>query len=132
MDLHYKQEVTVGLLVLTGVGLFLGGTLWLRGKRFSRGEAEVRIAFPDAGTLKNGSVVRVSGVNMGSVQKIEFERVGRVLVTVSVAGQVAPRVDATAELATVGLVADPIINYHPGSAAEPLPSDRIIEGTIEQ
>src|SRR5436309_2205610 len=35
MDLHYRQEITVGTLVLAGVGLFLGGTMWLRGRSFS-------------------------------------------------------------------------------------------------
>ena len=29
MDLHYKQEVTVGALVLLGIALFVGGTMWL-------------------------------------------------------------------------------------------------------
>ena len=31
MDLHYQREITVGTLVLAGIGLFVGGTLWLKG-----------------------------------------------------------------------------------------------------
>src|ERR1051326_3101451 len=60
MDLHYKQEVTVGALVLVGVALFVAGTMWLGGRGLSPAPV-VRIAFPDAGTLKRGSPVKVSG-----------------------------------------------------------------------
>ena len=31
MDLHYQKEITVGTLVLAGIGLFVAGTLWLKG-----------------------------------------------------------------------------------------------------
>lgn len=132
MDLHYKQEVTVGVLVAAGIGLFLAGTMWLKGTRFSSGEPEVRVAFADVGTLKRGSAVRVSGVNLGSVDRIEFESVGKVVVTLRVSPKVTPKIDAMATLTTVGLVADAVINFHPGTSAEPLPADRIIQGTVDQ
>lgn len=132
MDLHYKQEVTVGVLVIVGVGLFLGGTTWLKGTSFKRGQVEVKVAFPDVGTLKRGSAVRVSGVNLGSVDRIEFEDVGRVVVTLLVNPKVTPRIDASAKLTTVGLVADAIVSFHPGTSTEPLPAERVIQGTIDR
>ena len=130
MDLHYKQEVTVGVLVAAGVGLFLAGTFWLKGTRFASGEPDVRVAFADAGTLKRGSAVRVSGVNLGSVDKIEFESVGRVIVTLKVKPVVAPKIDAAATLASVGLVAEAVIDYHPGTSSQPLPEGTVIQGTV--
>jgi phospholipid/cholesterol/gamma-HCH transport system substrate-binding protein len=131
MDLHYKQEVTVGVLVLVGVGLFLGGTFWLRGFTVARGP-QVQVVFPDVGTLKKGSPVRVSGVQLGTVRQIEFQDVGKVLVTLGLESEkVAPRIDATARLATVGLVADAVVNFHPGTATQPLPSDRPIQGSVD-
>ncbi len=132
MDLHYKQEVTVGVLVIAGIGLFLGGTMWLKGTSFKRGQVEVRVAFPDVGTLKRGSAVRVSGVHMGGVDRIAFESVGRVVVTLLMNPQVAPRIDASAKLATVGLVADAVVNFHPGTSTEALPPDRVIQGVVDQ
>jgi phospholipid/cholesterol/gamma-HCH transport system substrate-binding protein len=132
MDLHYKQEVTVGVLVLAGIGLFLGGTMWLQGRRFSQGDREVTIAFPDVGTLKRGSAVRVSGVNLGGVEDIEFESVGKVLVRVSLSPKVTPKIDATAKLATVGLVGDAVVVFHPGTSTEPLPPGQIIQGMVDQ
>lgn len=131
MDLHYKQEVTVGVLVLAGVGLFLGGTMWLRGRSFST-EPEVQIVFPEVGGLKRGSPVRVSGVELGSVARMEYQDVGRVLVGITLQPVVKPKLDATARLATVGLVGDAVILFHPGSAAEPLPAGRPIQGIVDQ
>jgi phospholipid/cholesterol/gamma-HCH transport system substrate-binding protein len=131
MDLHYKQEVTVGGLVLLGAVLFLGGTMWLGGRRLP-GSSLVDVSFADAGTLKRGSPVKVSGVGLGTVEKIEFQEYGKVLVQLNLDKQVTPRRDASAVLATVGLVADAVINFNPGTAAEPLPSGSVIVGTIER
>lgn len=131
MDLHYKQEVTVGALVLVGAILFIGGTMWLSGKRFSR-HPTVAVVFSDAGTLKRGSPVRVSGVELGTVEDITYQEYGKVLVHLNLDELVNPKRDAAAELATVGLVADAIINFNPGSSPEPLPEGAVIVGTIER
>lgn len=129
MDLHYKQEATVGALVLVGLLLFIGGTMWLGGKRFST-RPTVAVQFTDAGTLKRGSPVRVSGVQLGMVDEIEFQGFGKVLVHLDVEEGASPRRDAAAELATVGLVADAVINFNPGTSPEPLPEDAVIIGTV--
>jgi phospholipid/cholesterol/gamma-HCH transport system substrate-binding protein len=129
MDLHYKQEATVGALVLVSVLLFIGGTMWLGGKRFSTNPT-VAVQFADAGTLKRGSPVRVSGVQLGSVDDIEFQGYGKVLVHLHLDEEASPRRDAAAELATVGLVADAVINFNPGTAPEPLPDEAVIIGTV--
>ncbi len=135
MDLHYKQEVTVGVLVLAGIGLFLAGTMWLKGASFGAA-SDIKVAFPNAGTLKRGSPVRVSGVELGKVSGIELEGVGKVQVTLSLNDpkdpRVTPRIDASARLASVGLVGDAVVNYDPGTSSEPLPAERVIQGTIDQ
>ncbi|NOT08282.1 MAG: MCE family protein [Gemmatimonadales bacterium] len=130
MDLHYKQEVTVGALVLVGATLFVVGTLWLGGKDFSHTSPAVAIAFADAGTLKRGSPVKISGVQLGTVEGIDFESYGRVIVRVTLDETIVPKRDAAAELATVGLVADAIVNFNPGQAPEPLPDGTVIQGTV--
>src|ERR1043166_6462872 len=130
MDLHYKQEVTVGALVVVGVALFVAGTMWLGGGGFSRAPS-VPIAFPDAGTLKKGSPVRVSGVTLGSVESIDFQDFGKVLVEITLDPRVKPKSDASARLASVGLVADAIINFNPGTAPDPLPAGKVVTGPVE-
>lgn len=132
MDLHHKQEVTVGVMVLLGFTVFVGGTMWLKGRSFSASSGGVRIQFADIGTLKRGSAVKVSGVSLGKVEQIDFESMGKVVVRVSLSPQVTPRIDATAKLATVGLVADAVISFNPGSAAQPLPPGQVILGVVDQ
>lgn len=131
MDLHYKQEVTVGALVLLSVALFIWGTMWLGGRSFSR-EPALTVSFADAGTLKRGSPVKVSGVQLGTVQAIDYQEYGKVLVRLDLDPRVRPRRDASAELSSVGLVADAVINLNPGSAAEPLPPGTVIVGTVDK
>lgn len=131
MDLHYKQEITVGALVLAGVGLFLVGTMWLGGRKFGRAPS-VNIAFPDAGTLKRGSPVKVSGVQLGTVQEIDYQDYGKVLVRVELDPRVHPKRDASAVLSSIGLVGDAVIKLNPGIAPEPLPPDGVIVGTAEK
>ena len=131
MDLHYKQEATVGALVLVGLLLFIGGTMWLGGKQFST-RPTVAVQFTDAGTLKRGSPVRVSGVQLGGVDDIEYQGYGKVLVHVHLDEAVEPRRDASAELATVGLVADAVINFNPGTSPEPYPEGAVIIGTVQR
>ena len=131
MDLHYKQEVTVGALVLVGAALFITGLMWLGGKRFST-RPTVAVQFTDAGTLKRGSPVKISGVQLGMVNDIEYQSYGKVIVRLHLEEEVQPKRDASAELATVGLVADAIINFNPGSSPEPLPADAVIVGTVQR
>ncbi|MGQ0703297.1 MAG: MlaD family protein, partial [Gemmatimonadales bacterium] len=131
MDLHYKQEITVGALVLVGVALFIVGTMWLSGRTLSRAPT-ITIAFAEVETLKRGSPVKVSGVVLGTVEDIEFQEYGRVLVRANLDPKVQPRSDASATLASVGLVADAVINLNPGQAPEALPEGAVIEGTIER
>jgi phospholipid/cholesterol/gamma-HCH transport system substrate-binding protein len=129
MDLHYKQEITVGALVLAGVAVFVLGSMWLSGRELSTSNRPVRVEFEDVGNLKQGSAVRVSGVQLGSVQEIEFVDVGRVLVVLSVDPRIQPRTDAVAEIASVGLVGDVQILFHPGRSAQPLAPEAVLRGT---
>jgi phospholipid/cholesterol/gamma-HCH transport system substrate-binding protein len=131
MDLHYKREVTVGTLVVVSAALFIWGSMWLGGRNFGS-SPNVTISLDDAGTLKRGSPVKVSGVQLGTVQEIEYQDYGKVLVRVNLDPRVHPKRDAAAQLSSVGLVADAIIKFNPGTAAEPLPADAVIIGTVDK
>lgn len=131
MDLHYKREITVGGLVLLAIVLFIAATMWLRGKSFNPGEI-VRIQFENIGNLKEASAVRISGVEMGKVQSINFIRPGEVLVEVALTRDLPLQKDAKASIFTVSLAAgDAAIALEPGDDPEPLPPDAIIMGTSQ-
>jgi phospholipid/cholesterol/gamma-HCH transport system substrate-binding protein len=132
MDLHYRQEITVGTLVLTGVAAFILGTMWLSGKESSSGQRIVNVQFDDVGNMKVGNPVKVSGVQLGKVDDIAFRDVGNVLVTLRIDPQIEPKKDATAELTSVGLVGDVAIAFDPGKAPEALGANDVIRGTTER
>jgi phospholipid/cholesterol/gamma-HCH transport system substrate-binding protein len=89
----------------------------------------IRIQFPNASGLKRASPIRVSGVNVGRVEKIEFVDVGKVLVLASLPPKIKPRVDAVAKIVSVTLVGDYAVDLDPGRAAELLPPGRVILGS---
>jgi phospholipid/cholesterol/gamma-HCH transport system substrate-binding protein len=129
MDTSYKQEVTVGALVILAIVLFIVGSTWLRGRSVG-GDTEDywKIQFKQASNLKASSPVRVSGVMVGKVEHIELLDVGKVLVYVSLAERITPRVDATAQVVAVGFVGDAAVELDPGASPQRLPKDRIIVG----
>jgi phospholipid/cholesterol/gamma-HCH transport system substrate-binding protein len=132
MDLHYRQEITVGALVLVGVLIFVLGGMWLSGKPLFGGDQEVLVLFNDVGTLKPGSKVRVSGVEKGSVKEIELLAVDRVLVSLDISKTLPLHQDATAQIVAIGLVGDVQINFNPGTAPDPLTATDTLRGTVAQ
>jgi len=133
MDLSYKQEITVGSLVILAIALFIVGTTWLSGRSVGGNPEDYwKVQFRQAGNLKASSVVRISGVPVGKVEHITLLDVGKVLVAVSLPDRIVPKVDATAEIVAVGFVGDAAIEFNPGDAAQPLPKDRVIIGTQAQ
>jgi phospholipid/cholesterol/gamma-HCH transport system substrate-binding protein len=130
MDSSYKQEVTVGSLVILAIALFVVGTSWLSGKSIAADEDEFwKIQFKTAGNLKASSVVRISGVPVGKVERIRLEDVGKVLVMITLPDGIVPKVDASAQIVAVGFVGDAAVEFNPGDAPQTLTRDRIIIGS---
>lgn len=130
MDLSYKREVTVGSLVILAVVLFIVGTSWLSGRSITADEDEFwKIQFQTAGNLKTSSVVRISGVPVGKVERLKLVDIGKVLVMVTLPDKIVPRVDATAQIMAVGFVGDAAIEFNPGKAPQRLTRDRVIIGS---
>ena len=130
MDLHYKQATAVGGMVLVAVVTFLAGTLWLQGRSFGGGTLYTA-TFADIGSLKRGSAVRVSGVDVGNVERIDFRGVGDVAVRLNLSNpDVLPREDATASITSIGLIGDVVLDYLPGTSATPLADGAEIPGSL--
>jgi phospholipid/cholesterol/gamma-HCH transport system substrate-binding protein len=128
MDLRYSREATVGAIVLVAIVVFVFGTMWLSGRSVGSDNA-VRMQFENVSGLKRASPVRVSGVNVGKVEKIEFMDVGKVLVIASLPPKIRPRVDASAKIVSVTLVGDYAVDFDPGRSSELLPAGKVILGT---
>ena len=130
MDLSYKKEVTVGSLVIVAIVLFIVGSSWLKGSSIGADEDKFwKIQFRTAGNLKASSVVKISGVPVGKVERIRLADVGKVIVSVTLPDKMVPRVDATAQIVAVGFVGDAAIAFDPGDAPQLLTRDRVIIGS---
>ncbi len=130
MDLHYKQQTVVGALVLAAIGIFLVGTIWLSGRSLTAGRV-IHANFTNIGNLKRGSPVRVSGVEIGKVENIEFRAVEDVLVRLSYSDRVQPMSDATARVVSIGLVGDVALELDPGTSGVALERGAEIKGTVD-
>lgn len=128
MDLRYSREATVGAIVLVAILVFVFGTMWLSGRSVSS-ENVVRIQFDNVSGLKRSSPVRVSGYNVGKVERIEFVDVGKVLVLAGLPPQIRPKLDASAKIVSVTLVGDYAVDLDPGRSGQLLPEGRIILGS---
>lgn len=130
MDTSYKQEVTVGVLVILAIVIFIVGSTWLRGLSIGGDLDDYwKIQFHQAANLKASSPVRVSGVSVGKVEHIELQDVGKVLVYVSLANRIQPRQDAKAQVVSVGFVGDAAVELDPGKSPLKLTRNQIIVGT---
>ena len=129
MDLRLR-EVTVGSIVIAAILVFIFGTMWLSGRRVSSGNS-VRIQFANVSGLKRASPLRISGVNVGKVESIVFQDVGKVLVTASIRPTITPKVDARALIVSVTLVGDYAVDFDPGRSPQALPPGKVILGSQE-
>ena len=133
MDLHYKQEAKVGLLVIVAVVITLGGLMWLSGVSFWRGrQVTVPVAFSNVSGLSVGDPVMVSGLQVGRVSDVRLEEVGRVMVLLRLTSNTwRPHIDARASVKSFDFLGSKMVDYMPGNSSELLGDGQIITGTRE-
>jgi len=132
MDLYYKQEITVGGLVIAALVVLVGGLMWLTGQSFRSGDrVTVPVEFTTVQGLTGGDPVTISGVQVGRVAGVRLESVGRVLVHLEIDKRVAPRVDATAGIRPLDFLGAKFVLYSPGTSEQPLPEGTVIKGSEE-
>jgi phospholipid/cholesterol/gamma-HCH transport system substrate-binding protein len=133
MDLYFKQEITVGGLVIAALAVLIGGLMWLTGQSFrTGGRVPVPVQFTTVQGLTEGDPVMISGVSVGRVAHVRLQEVGRVLVELEVSRTVRPRIDAEAAVRSLDFLGAKYVLYEPGRAEEFLEEDDIIIGTEER
>src|SRR5689334_1663153 len=132
MDLTYKQEVTVGALVLVGFVVFTGFMFWLTGRSLVSKAVPVNVEFKNVSGLKEGDPVRVSGVKKGRVGRVRLARVGRVTVMLELDPEVRPHSDARATVASADFLGAKYVDYDPGVSDTLLAANRPIQGLTEE
>jgi len=132
MDLHYKQEVSVGALVIVAGAILVAGLMWLTGRQFgTSGNVEVPVRFEDVAGLRIGDPVQVSGYKVGVVSNVVLEEVGRVTVYLNVRNEWRPHTDAKAFVTSLDFFGAKFVRYVPGHAPELLNPGQYITGSHE-
>ena len=132
MDITYKQEVRVGLLVLVGFVVFTGFMFWLTGRSLVSKSVPVSVVFKNVSGLKEGDPVRVSGVKQGRVGPVRLQRVGHVTVTLQLDPEVRPHKDARATVASADFLGAKYVDYDPGLSDTMLAAGQPIQGLTEE
>jgi phospholipid/cholesterol/gamma-HCH transport system substrate-binding protein len=132
VDPTYKQEVTVGALVLVGFVVFTGFMFWLTGRSIVSKAVPVQVVFKNVSGLKEGDPVRVSGVTKGRVGQVRLIRMGQVSVTLTIDPEVRPHKDARATVASADFLGAKFVDYDPGISDTILPKNTPIQGVTEE
>lgn len=130
MELRYRREVLVGIMIMGAVGAFIVGMLWLKGQGFRNG-TPVSVSFADVTGLKQGDQVMMSGVVVGHVRSMELQPDGRVRAELALGDAPPPRSDARFSVRARDLLGAKYIAYHPGTAATPLPPGQVVQGVMQ-
>lgn len=97
----------VGVVILIATAVAVVGTLWLQDYGFRRGEAVIQARLQDVGQLMPGSNVKLRGVSIGRVDRIEVEPSGQaVRVTMRIQGGVTLPDSAVVVLAPESMFGD--------------------------
>jgi phospholipid/cholesterol/gamma-HCH transport system substrate-binding protein len=114
-------KIRVGIFVLVSLAAFLG-VIYMLGARARLFEARYTLyaEFTEVGGLQEGATVRLAGVQIGRVRKVELPAHpgGKVRVELKIAKQFADRIrkDSEARIQTQGLLGDRIVEVTVGTA----------------
>lgn len=115
------MKIRVGIFVLVTLGIFLA-IIYMLGARARLFEARFTIyaEFSEVAGLQEGATVRLAGVQIGRVARVELpaQPGGKVRVGMKIAKQFADRIrkDSEARIQTQGLLGDRIIEITVGTA----------------
>ena len=112
-----SEKIRVGIFVFVGT-IILVISLYFIGSRqhiFTR-NIQLHAVFENVNGLQIGNNVRYSGINVGTVTKIEMKEVGKIIIQMSVEEKASYFIkkDAVASINSDGLVGSMVVNIAPG------------------
>jgi phospholipid/cholesterol/gamma-HCH transport system substrate-binding protein len=123
LNKQVETEIKVGIFVSIGLGLIMLAILVLGGnENLTVRKSRFTAHFPDIEGLIPGAKVVVGGIQIGTVDKVAFDdEQHNIRVGFNVARSSAEwiRKDATAEIATQGVLGDKFVLIKPGTKEQP-------------
>lgn len=121
---HYALQLRIGAFVVASLGIFLG-IIYLLGAqaRYFERKYDLVAEFTEVGGLIEGATVRLAGVQIGRVTKVELapQAGGKVRVTVTIARRFSDRIrrNSEARIVTQGLLGDKLVEITMGTPEAP-------------
>lgn len=132
--MNRSSEIQVGLVVIAGVVLLVVGTLWMQGWRVGSEEREVSAWFREVGQLQTGNPVKLRGVPIGRVERVELDhQADGVIVHMTIADEAVLPADPVVLLSPESLLGDwqseilPRSRY-PAYGYPPVPDPNLLPG----
>ncbi|MFC6269816.1 MlaD family protein [Frigoriflavimonas asaccharolytica] len=117
MEKSTSKKISVGIFVIVGTILLITA-LYFVGKKQHLFNKNIQLiaVFSDVSGLQLGNNVRYSGVDVGTVSKIEMKEEGKISVELSIDEDAAKFIkkDAVASIGSDGLVGSMVVNIVPG------------------
>ena len=110
------REAQIGVFVLIGLVSFLVVLFWMTDPATLRGRYMLVTTVEDAGGIRVGDPVQMSGVILGRVHDFEMTGAGRVDITVEIDGRWDIPVGSRAELGSAGLFGGRTLEIVPSEA----------------
>jgi phospholipid/cholesterol/gamma-HCH transport system substrate-binding protein len=131
METSLSKEIKVGIFTVIGILLFCLSIIMLGGNRVFTSSYPLKVRFPQVQGLAVGSVVSLTGVQIGNIRSINFlEGSTDVEVIISVNQSMRARITegSKASVKTQGALGDKYIYVEPGPAsAPPLADNGLLE-----
>jgi phospholipid/cholesterol/gamma-HCH transport system substrate-binding protein len=112
-----RDEVLVGLLLLTAIAVGLGGTIWIARGGLSKGYS-MYARFPWGAGLKQGQPVLLAGVQVGFVDEVKLIPDGTIAVKLQVQKEHQVPAGTTASVKANGIFGDQLIALQPVRGAQ--------------
>lgn len=112
---RFTNEVLIGIFVVAAIGV--GVFFWMRTQNLEPDTYSLKTYFNFAGGIKENSVVALSGIEVGRVEKINFtyEPDTKVEVILAISNKAKVRTDSLCYIGTAGFIGDAFIGITPGS-----------------
>jgi phospholipid/cholesterol/gamma-HCH transport system substrate-binding protein len=113
MQSRAVREGSVGLMLITGLAVFGGIFLWLRGLAPGSQSYNIIARFAEAPGIQQGGVVRFRGIRVGKIAKIDPGANGvEVVMQLDDPNLTIPK-DASVEISQTGLIGEPVLEIVP-------------------
>lgn len=131
--MKFKREFKVGLLVVIAGVMFYMGFNFLKGEDFFSSSKKYLVIYDDIDGLNVSNPVIINGFSVGRVENIELlhDKTSKLLVTLSINGQVPIGDSSVALLANNGLLSGKAVLLDLGQSTRPLKEGEYMIGKVD-